>query len=153
MKRITRRLTAAVLSACLALSPVGVWAEQPMDPQMTAQVALPLNDGTSMLLPVQTVITSTGETIYWLDMSMLSEEQIEALAMAQMMLYDETGEVMGQYLFSELEDGVIELYDAIDPEITVPMMLAPSAMPEDSEEAEAVLAEYGFGSFGAAAHH
>ena len=71
MKRITRRLTAAVLSACLAISPVCAFAQQ-----TAAQVDLPLSDGSFMQLPVQTVITSTGETVYWLDMSMLTEEQI-----------------------------------------------------------------------------
>ena len=133
MRKITRRLTAAVLGVCLALSPIGAWAEAPMDELITAQVELPMNDGASMLLPVQTVTTSTGDTVYWLDMSALSEEQIQALAMAQMMLYDQTGEVLGQYLFGDLEDGVIELFDAIDPEITVPMMLAPIALPETLE--------------------
>ena len=72
MRRITRRLTVAVLSACLALSPLGALAE----PMMTAQVELPLNNGSLMLLPVQTVITSTGETVYWLDMSLLDDGQI-----------------------------------------------------------------------------
>ena len=79
MRRITRRLTAAVLSACLALSPVCAFA----DVQMSAQVELPMSDGAMMLLPVQMVITSTGETVYWLDMSLLSDDQLEALAMAQ----------------------------------------------------------------------
>ena len=54
MRKITRRLTAAVLSACLALSPVGVLAQQPI----TAQVQLPMADGTAMLLPIQTVIST-----------------------------------------------------------------------------------------------
>ncbi|MBR5301467.1 MAG: hypothetical protein IKU38_01360, partial [Clostridia bacterium] len=139
MRKITRRLTAAVLSACLAFSPVGVLADQTI-----AQVQLPMADGTSMLLPIQTVVTSSGETVYWLDMSILSEEQIESLSMAQMMLYDEMGGLMGQYLFGDLDDGVIELVNAFDPEVTVPMLLAPSALPDSPEEAESVLAEYGY---------
>lgn len=48
MRRITRRLTAAVLSACLALSPVCTLAEE----LIAAQVELPLSDGNSMLVPV-----------------------------------------------------------------------------------------------------
>ncbi|MBQ7885867.1 MAG: hypothetical protein IJ313_03135, partial [Clostridia bacterium] len=144
MRKITRRLTAAVLSACLAFSPVGAFAEQPMNQQMTAQVELPMSDGTSMRLPVQTLITSTGETVYWLDISLFSQVELDALPIAQLRLYNEMGELTGKYLFSELEDGVIELYNTVDPEITVPMMLAPIALPETIEEAEAVLAEYGF---------
>ena len=139
MRKMTRRLTAAVLSACLALSPLCAFAEP-----ITAQIELPLMDGSTMPLSVQTVVTSAGETVYWLDMSMLTEEQLEALYDAQLMLFDESGEVLGQYLFSDLEEGVIELYDAIDPEITVPMMLSPVAMPESTQEVESILAEYGF---------
>ena len=139
MKRITRRLTAAVLSACLALSPVGAFAQQ-----NAAQLELPLGDGSSMQLSVQTVITSSGETVYWLDMSQLSDEQLEALYDAQLLIYNEAGEMLGQYLFSDLDEGVIDLYNAFDPEVTVPMMIAPSAMPESAQEAESILAEYGY---------
>ena len=141
MRKFTRRLTAAVLSACLAMAPMGALAEWPMAP--VAQVELPAGDGMQMMLPVQSVIASTGETVYWLDISMLSEDQVAALGAAQMMIYDEGGELMGQYLFGEIDEGMVELHDAIDPEVTVPMMIAFAAMPETAEEAEAVMAEYG----------
>ena len=58
MRKITRRLTAAVLSACLALAPFGAFAESPQG--ITAQVVLPMQDGAQMALPVQTVVTSAG---------------------------------------------------------------------------------------------
>ncbi|MBQ7825061.1 MAG: hypothetical protein IJ337_01755, partial [Clostridia bacterium] len=146
MRRITRRLTAAVLSACLALAPIGAFAEQPQ--QIVAQVEAPMGDGAALVLPVQQVITSSGETVYWLDRSMLSEDQLAALASAQLMIYDESGELMGQYLFSAIEDGVVEMIDAIDPEVSVPMMLAPLALPETLEQIESVLNEYGYAGDG-----
>ena len=99
MRKITRRLTAAVLSACLALAPFGAFAESPQG--IMAQVVLPMQDGTQMTLPVQTVITSAGETVYWLDMSMLDEAQIEALSMGELVLFDEAGELVG-YLMQNL---------------------------------------------------
>ena len=101
MRKITRRLTAAVLSACLALAPLGVFAESPQG--IMAQVVLPMQDGTQMALPVQTVITSAGETVYWLDMSMLDEAQIEALSMGELVLFDEAGELVGQYFLDGTE--------------------------------------------------
>ena len=147
MRKITRRLTAAVLSACLALAPFGAFAESPQG--ITAQVVLPMQDGAQMALPVQTVVTSAGETVYWLDMSMLDEAQIEALSMGELILTNEAGELLGQFFFDGTEaaaeaDGLVELYDAIDPGMSVPLMMAPMAMPESLEETEAVLAEYGF---------
>ena len=147
MRKITRRLTAAVLSACLALAPLGAFAESPQG--IAAQVVLPMQDGAQMALPVQTVVTSAGETVYWLDMSMLDEAQIEALSMGELILTNEAGELLGQFFFDGTEaaaeaDGLVELYDAIDPGMSVPLMMAPMAMPESLEETEAVLAEYGF---------
>ena len=147
MRRITRRLTAVVLSACLALAPLGAFAESPQG--IAAQVVLPMQDGTQMALPVQTVVTSAGETVYWLDMSMLDEAQLEALSMGELILTNEAGELLGQFLFDGTEaaseaDGLVELYDAIDPGMSVPLMMAPMAMPESLEETEAVLAEYGY---------
>ena len=59
MRKITRRLTAAVLSACMAFAPLGAFAEQPQI--ITAQVQTVLSDGTQLVLPVQSAITSTGK--------------------------------------------------------------------------------------------
>ncbi|MGN0772303.1 MAG: hypothetical protein ACI4MP_00740, partial [Candidatus Ventricola sp.] len=150
MRKITRRLTAAVLSACLALAPLGAFAQAPQG--IVAQVVLPMQDGTQTTLPVQAMVTSAGETVYWLDVSALDEAQIEALSMGELILTDEAGELLGQFFLDGTEaaeaDGLIELYDAFGSGMSVPLMMAPMAMPESSEEAEAVLAEYGFVSGG-----
>ena len=142
MRKITRRLTAAVLSACLALAPLGAFAEQPQI--ITAQVHAPMSDGTQLVLSVQSAITSSGETVYWLDSSMLSQEQLAALAAAQLVIYDEQGVPVGQYLLSEMQDGVVEMIDAFNPEATVSMMIAPQAMPETTQEIDAAFIQDGY---------
>ena len=75
MNRITRRLSAVVLGAALLLSPVKTMAEMVQMP-VQAQVVITMEDGAQHILPVQTVTTSEGETVYWLDMSLLMEEQV-----------------------------------------------------------------------------
>ena len=131
MRKITRRLTAAVLSACLAISPMAAFAEQPLTMPM-AQVEIPTGDGAYMVLPVQSVITSTGETVFWLDVSTLTQEQMAALSSWQVLLSDETGAVLSTYFFGDETDaeGLVEIHDAFDPEVTAALMLAPMAMPE-----------------------
>ncbi|MGN0777083.1 MAG: hypothetical protein ACI4MM_10455, partial [Candidatus Ventricola sp.] len=148
MRKITRRLTAVVLSACLALAPLGVFAQG-----IEAQVVITMQDGAQASLPVQVLTTSAGETVYWLDMSVLDEAQIEALSMGELILSDEAGQLLGQYSLDGTEagaegEGLVELYDAFDPNLSIPLMLAPMALPESTQEAELVLAEYGFESGG-----
>ena len=95
-KTIIRRLAAAALGAALLLSPVGVFAEaEPTLP--LAQVVITMEDGSVQQLPVQMVTTSTGETVYWLDMSLLTPEQFAALSMGQLTVTDPTGMVIGTY--------------------------------------------------------
>ena len=43
MRKITRRLTAFVLSACLALAPLGAFAQTPQG--IAAQVVITMQDG------------------------------------------------------------------------------------------------------------
>ncbi len=150
MRKITRRLTAAVLSAYLALSPFGAFAEA--SGGIGAQMTLPMQDGTQLLLPVQTMLTSAGETVYWLDMSAMDEAQLEALSMGVLTITDESGITTGQFFLDGAEattegDGLVVLHDALDPMRSVPLMLAPVPMPLEPEDAEAVLYDYGYEPF------
>ena len=149
MRKTTRRLTALVLSACLALAPLGAFAQTPQG--TAAQVVITMQDGAQASLPVQVLVTSAGETVYWLDMSMLDEAQIEALSMGELILFGEAGELLGQYSLDGTEagaegEGLFELYDENNADVIVPLMMAPMALPESTQEAELMLAEYGFES-------
>jgi len=148
MKKITRRLSAVVLSAALAFASPCVLAQDMYAP--AAQVMITMEDGSQQALSVQMLVTATGETVYWMDMSLLAEEQIAALEMGQLIVTDETGAVVMQIPLEGSDildaDGMVELMNPEDPEITYPMMVAYMPMPEDPEEAEGIIVEYGFGS-------
>ena len=149
-KTIIRRLAAAALGAALLLTPVGVFAEgEPLLP--LAQVVITMEDGSVQQLPVQMVTTSTGETVYWLDISLLTPEQFAALSMGQLTVTDPTGMVIGTYSLAGSEadseagmktEGIFELYDAADPMLSAEIVFAPMAMPELPQDAETVISGY-----------
>ena len=69
MKKITRRLMAVMLCALLAFASGCAEAQESANAQMIVVLA----DGTEQMLPMEQTITSLGETVYWLDLSMMSE--------------------------------------------------------------------------------
>ena len=145
MKKITRRLLAVMLCAMLALVSPCATAQG----TVTAQMVVALADGSQQMLPVEQVTTSLGETVYWLDLSMMSEEEIAALEFGQLVLIDEAGDVLLQLSLEGNEaimegEALLMLEDPSDPAYTHTLMLAPMPMPQAAEEAEAVLAEYGY---------
>ena len=85
MKKITRRLAAALLCALLVLC-------APFAAALTgaagAQVQIWLADGTGQTLPVQIVTTSLGDVVYWLDQTQLTDEQRAALPGGTLVLTD-----------------------------------------------------------------
>ena len=93
MNRITRRLLAVMLSAVLALSAPCAFAQEGA---VTALITVLTADGSQQQIPVDVLVTSAGEQVYWLDMSLLTEEQIMALDFGALTVLDETGAVMIQ---------------------------------------------------------
>ena len=110
MKKITRRLAAALLCALLVLC-------APFAAALTgaagAQVQIWLADGTGQTLPVQIVTTSLGDVVYWLDQTQLTDEQRAALPGGTLVLTDAEGnarftiEAAGEYLISARSDSAI----------------------------------------------
>ena len=70
LKRIISRLLAAVLCATLALSaPAAALADVAMVSAegVSAQAVVTLGDGSQTAIPVDAVVTSLGETVFWID--------------------------------------------------------------------------------------
>ena len=145
MKKITRRLLACLLGAALWLASPCALAQQ----AAAAQIAVVLEDGSQQALPVQMTVTATGETVYWLDMSVVTEEQAAALEMGVLTVWSETGDVLLQLPLEGTEagsesDGFVQLYDPEDPEIGCLLLLVPMAMPQDQQEIDIILDDYGY---------
>ena len=84
MKKLIRRLTAAMLCAILALAaPLAMAEDIPLlqgEMTLSAQLNIQLPDGSAKAIPVDTVVTSMGDTVFWVDESWFTPEEIEALA-------------------------------------------------------------------------
>ncbi len=145
-KTIIRRLAAAALGAALLLSPVGVFAEaEPMLP--LAQVVITMEDGSQQLIPVQTVQLSTGEMVYWLDMSLLTPEQFLRFSSGQLTVTDPNGMMSGAYSLSGTEtvlagEGLAQVFDPADPTLSAEIVIAPLSVPEDPLDAEGLIMSY-----------
>ena len=129
MKKITRRLLAFVLCAALALCAPCAFAQ---NGQM-AQIVIALEDGTQQAFPVQTVQGSAGDTVYWLDTSLVTPEQMEMLSAGWLIVTDEAGDVVLELPMAEsgIEsdyEGFVELYDEAS-EMSVYMLAVPMMMP------------------------
>ena len=145
MKNISRRLLACLLGAALALAAPCALASQ----ATTAQIELVLEDGSQQVLPVQLATAFTGETVYWLDMSAVTEEQAAVLDMGTLVVLDETG---GEMLRLPLEgsdagtegEGMVMLYDELNPDATCVLLLASQPLPEDQGAIDELLDAYGY---------
>ena len=81
MKKIIRRLTAFALCAILVMAMPLASAQELFTPEgvlLTVQIVVTLADGTQSDLPVTPVTNTLGNTVYWVDESMLSDDQIAA---------------------------------------------------------------------------
>ena len=87
MKKFTRRFSAVVLSAALALASPCALANE----YSAAQVMITAQDGSQQALHVQMAVTSSGDTVYWMDISQMTDEQIMALEMGLLVVTDESG--------------------------------------------------------------
>ena len=144
MKKITRRLLAFVLCAAMALCAPCALAQ---DGQM-AQIVMALEDGTQQALAVQMVPGSAGDTVYWLDTSLVTPEQMELLSAGWLIVTDEAGDVLLELPMADSgiepgHEGFVELYDEAT-EMSSFMLVIPMAMPEDMGETYVVLDDYGY---------
>ena len=99
MKQIIRRLTALALCAILMMAMPLASAQELMTPEgglLTVQIVITQPDGTMSLLPVTPVTNTMGNTVYWVDESMLSDDEIASLSTAQLQLVSETGELYAE---------------------------------------------------------
>ena len=152
MKKIIRRLTALALCAMLALAAPLAGAQELTTPEgapLTVLIAITLPNGTLSYLPVTPVTNTMGDTVYWVDESMLSDDEIALLATAQLQLTNETGELYAELPLSDIgfAGAIDERLDVVSDSIPGGMLTilpAETAAPMDGEEADSVLYQYGF---------
>jgi len=148
MNKITRRLTALALCVMLALTPPLAAAQDAQG--WSALVLITLGDGSQAYVPAQLVITTLGDSVYWVDQSMLSEEERAALALGQLVFMNEAGEVVWQQPMDHSGMGVpqdmpVQVTDPNAPETAFTVVLGDMiAMPMSPEEADAVLSGFGY---------
>ncbi|MBQ6859670.1 MAG: hypothetical protein IJO02_09695, partial [Clostridia bacterium] len=144
MKKITRRLLAFALCAALALCAPCALAQE----GLMAQIVINMEDGTQQVLPVQMVPGSAGDTVYWLDTSMVTPEQAAVLAAGWLVVTNEAGDVllelpMADSGFEPGHEGFVELYDEAAEKSNF-MLIVPMPVPEDMAETLVVLDDYGY---------
>ena len=147
MKNIVRLLLCAVMCMMLALAPSAVCAQEQ---NVFAQMAVTLPDGTQEFIPAYPVVTSMGDTVYWVDYSMLTPEQTAALAGGQLVFTNELGEVLAQIPYA-LDSAMTPVYDTpnqiadpLDPNVAYTVFFAAASAPMTAPEADAVFAPFGF---------
>ena len=151
MKRFIRRVTAFALSAMLLTAPMAQ-AQELMTPEgawLSVEIVVTLGDGSQFSLDVTPVTTTLGSTVYWLDDSMLTDEERAALPNAQLRLVTDTGEIYSEMPLSGtgLEntlDYPISVANPLDPTSGLTLMRAGYAAPMTEGEADAVLSQFGF---------
>ena len=151
MKRFIRRVTAFALSAMLLTAPMAQ-AQELMTPEgtwLSVEIVVTLGDGSQFSLDVTPVTTTLGSTVYWLDDSMLTDEERAALPNAQLRLVMDTGEIYSEMPLSGtgLEntlDYPISVVNPLDPTSGLTLMRAGYAAPMTEGEADAVLSQFGF---------
>ena len=152
MKQIIRRLTALALCAILMMAMPLASAQELMTPEgglLTVQIVITQPDGTMSLLPVTPVTNTMGNTVYWVDESMLSDDEIASLSTAQLQLVSETGELYAEMplLESGFAGAIDERLDIVNDMIpggVLTVLPAETAAPMDGEEADNALWQYGF---------
>ena len=148
MKKITRALAAVLLCALLMLCAPFAAA---MEGVTGAQVQIWLADGSTQALPVQIVTTSLGDVVYWVDQTVLTEEQRAALTGGVLQLVNENGEIVWQQPLAMegqtelVSDMPMQVANPENPEDACTVMLGDwIAAPATAEEADMVLAQFGF---------
>ena len=150
MKQIIRRLTALALCAILMMAMPLASAQELMTPEgrpLTVQIVITQPDGTMSLLPVTPVTNTMGNTVYWVDESMLSDDEIASLSTAQLQLVSETGELYAEMplLESGFAGAIDERLDIVNDMIpggVLTVLPAETAAPMDGEEADNALWQY-----------
>ncbi|MDO5377669.1 MAG: hypothetical protein Q4G52_04970, partial [Clostridia bacterium] len=145
MKQIIRSVLALTLCALLALaSPLALVAEG-ME-SFFAQVIFTLPDGSQAAAPATAVTTTLGDTVYWVDQSMMTPEQSAALAAGQLVVTNDQGEIVRQI---PLDGGLTAdmpawVSDPADPEFMIVLMLSSTSAPATPAEADERLYPFGF---------
>lgn len=145
MNKLNRLLLCAMLCVVLALSPLVALGEGAQS--FFAQVAVSLPDGSQQLIPAAAVVTSMGDTVYWIDYSQLTPEQTAALSSGALIFTDEAGNVLGEIPYALAEavyDMPSRIADPVDPELGYTLMFAGASAPTTAQEADAALAPFGF---------
>ena len=145
MKKAVRRVLAVLLCAMLALCALPVCAQE--GDALFVQVALTLGDGTQVLIPAQTVTTTLGDTVYWVDETALESEMLEALASGVLVVTDEAGSVREIPLSADAAapDMLWQVVDPEDPSLALDVVFGASMpVPQSPEEADNALWMYGF---------
>ena len=151
MKRFIRRMTAFALSAMLLTAPMAQAQEltTPEGTWLSVEIVVTLGDGSQFSLDVTPVTTTLGSTVYWLDDSMLTDEERAALPNAQLRLVTDTGEIYSEMPLSgtgldNTLDYPISVANPLDPTSGLTLMRAGYAAPMTEGEADAVLSQFGF---------
>ena len=146
-KKFPRLLLCAMLCTALALSPLSALAQ---GQAIYAQMAVTLPDGSQQLIPAQTVVTSMGDTVYWVDYSTLSPEQSAALSSGMLLFTNENGEVLSSipYTFDPSSGTVYDMPNMIvspeDSSRYFSLMFAGKPAPQTAQEADGALGQFGF---------
>ena len=151
MKRFIRRMTAFALSAMLLTAPMAQAQEltTPEGAWLSVEIVVTLEDGSQVSLFVTPVTTTLGSTVYWLDDTLLSDEERAALSGAQLRLVTDAGEVYSEMPLSgtgldSVLDYPVSVVNPIDPSSALTFMRADYSAPATEEEADTVLSPFGF---------
>ena len=147
IKKLRRLMLCAMLCTALALSPVCALGQEQT---VFAQMAITMPDGSQLRIPAQTVVTSMGDTVYWVDYTLLTPEQTAALASGELLFTDEAGEVLSSVPYA-LDSALGTVYDMpnmiadpAQPETGYSLMFAGMPAPMTAQEADAVLGQFDF---------
>ena len=160
MKQLIRRLTAAMLCAALCLASPFASAQDVAGIQalgfdyasLWASLTVTMPDGSQQDIPVSTVTTTLGDVVYWVDQSVLTPEQIAALATGQFTLINQAdGAVVAQFTLEgsgagSVYDQPVQLVSPTDANLSITLLFSSGVnpLPSTPEEADAILAPFGY---------
>ena len=144
MKSIIRRITAVLLCAMLALA-APLAAAQDVS-ALQAQVTATLEDGSPLVVDAVAVVTTLGDTIFWVDTSYLSPEQVNLLSGGRFVLTDDMGMTVADIALSGevvWPDNPTQLTDSATG-ARYNVILATFGAPMSGEEADDFFCQFGF---------
>ena len=111
MKSIIRRIAAVLLCAMLALAVLPAAAQDLS--ALAAQVVGTLEDGSPFYAGAEPVVTTLGDTVFWVDMSVYAPEEVAALMNGRLVLTDEMGATLAEIpLWGATQDVPAQLSDS-----------------------------------------